>query len=60
MYPYIMRYNNIPDKLYKQFNNTGIDLENARKFSKKEIIRYATPQEIEQYKLNTIQNKYNI
>lgn len=60
LYPYTLTYNNIPESILKDFNNGSLDFKNSRQFSLKEIVRYATPQEILEYDFYDAQEKYNL
>jgi hypothetical protein len=61
----IVQYNNIPDKLKHFFDDKSINTENIKNSiffwnRGNTIIRLATEEEIEKYKLDKISNKFNI
>ena len=54
MFPFKIKYVNIPEHLTHRFND------NNRKFSIDEIIRFARPDEIEEYEIKENSEKYNL
>jgi hypothetical protein len=56
-YPYILTFNNVPKEFLAFFN---IGAPNGRLFARSEFVRYATPEEIEEYELNNKSNKFNL
>ena len=58
-YPYIIKYENIPDEIEEYFDNLK-GYKNCRDFSIDEIKKKLTPEEYEEYLMKKAVKKYNI